>query len=253
MRSVIPTAFAGLAIAIAVPAIAQESREPSVEGYLCIFAGKCGGSDAADTAVTDESGVTEGFRIARPDAGKAGGGKPASAASGGRHNASASRDLTKPPRGSAAVGGRGAQSSQAQPVRAQGVTAARPPVASQSVRGQRSAAADARADLMIGFKLNSTQITPDGQAKARIFAKSLLMPELSSKRFLIEGHTDSLGGLNANMDLSRRRAQAVADFLSQQGVDRSRIEVRGFGPSTPLPGRSAADTRNRRVEARLIS
>jgi len=105
---------------------------------------------------------------------------------------------------------------------------------------------------MIGFKLNSSQITADGQAKARVFAKSLLMPELSGKRFLIEGHTDSLGGLSANMDLSRRRAQAVADFLSQQGVERSRIEVRGFGPSMPLSGRSASDTRNRRVEAKLI-
>jgi outer membrane protein OmpA-like peptidoglycan-associated protein len=55
------------------------------------------------------------------------------------------------------------------------------------------------------------------------------------------------------MDLSRRRAEAVAQFLESQGVERSRIEVRGFGPNEPLPGRNAYDPRNRRVEARLIS
>ncbi len=239
MRTVIPTAFAGLAVAIAMPAIAQESQEPSVEGYLCIFAGKCGGSDGSEIAVTDEIGVTEGFRIARPDVRS---GKPAGAASGGRRDTSSPRSLTaKPPRGSVALGGSRAASA-----------AARPPLGGRGVGGQRDTERGTRADLMIGFKLNSTQITPDGQAKARIFARSLLMPELSGKRFLIEGHTDSLGGLGANMDLSRRRAQAVADFLSQQGVERSRIEVRGFGPSMPLSGRSASDTRNRRVEAKLI-
>ncbi|WP_206244451.1 OmpA family protein [Novosphingobium terrae] len=135
-------------------------------------------------------------------------------------------------------------------MRASHVGAARPALVAANTQPVAGAG---HADLMIGFKLNSAQITPDGMAKARVFAQAMQMPELSGKRFLIEGHTDSRGNLNTNMDLSRRRAQAVADFLSQQGVEASRIDVKGFGSSQPLPGHVAADTRNRRVEARLAS
>lgn len=236
MRIVIPKALAGLAMIIATPAIAQQRAEPSVEGYLCVFAGKCGDGAAATAAASGESGVTEGFRIARPDAG---GQKPLSV-SGGAADASPAHGLVaKPPRGGAG--------------RHHAVQPSLAAVAPHAGMGVQPAAGVGHADLMIGFKLNSAQITPDGLAKARIFAKALQMPELSAKRFLIEGHTDSRGNLNTNMDLSRRRAQAVADFLAQQGVEASRIDVRGFGPSQPLAGHVASDTRNRRVEARLAS
>lgn len=108
-----------------------------------------------------------------------------------------------------------------------------------------------RADLMIGFDLNSARISRQGIASARVFARSLLVPELADKRFVIEGHTDLRGGRALNMDLSARRAQAVADFLASQGVDRARLTVRGFGPDRPLPGHGATDPDNRRVEAEL--
>lgn len=236
MRRVIPIALAGMAMIIAAPAVAQQRAEPSVEGYLCVFAGKCGDGAAAKAAAPSESGVTEGFRIARPDAG----GQKSVSVSGGAQDASASHGfVAKPPRGSAG--------------RHHAVQPSLAAVAPHGSGGVQPAAGVGHADLMIGFKLNSAQITPDGLAKARIFAKALQMPELSGKRFLIEGHTDSRGKLDTNMDLSRRRAQAVADFLAQQGVEASRIDVRGFGPSQPLPGHVASDTRNRRVEARLAS
>lgn len=237
MRRVIPIALAGMAMIIAAPAVAQQRAEPSVEGYLCVFAGKCGDGSAATAAASGESGVTEGFRIARPDAG----GQKSLSVSGGAQDASSAHGFVpaRPPRGGAG------RHHAAQPSLAA--------VATHGVAGVQPAAGVGHADLMIGFKLNSAQITSDGMAKARIFAKALQMPELSAKRFLIEGHTDSRGNLNTNMDLSRRRAQAVADFLAQQGVEASRIDVRGFGPSQPLPGHVASDTRNRRVEARLAS
>ena len=81
----------------------------------------------------------------------------------------------------------------------------------------------------------------------------MLRPELLDKRFLIEGHTDSVGNRVANTDLSRRRAKAVADYLNAAGVDRTRLEVRGMGFKAPLPGRRTSDPANRRVEAELIS
>lgn len=258
MRTVIPTAVAVLTMTLAVPALGQPAAEPSVEGYLCVFAGKC--SDVTESAQTALSGdgsamdnapaeVTEGFRIAGPTpSGK----KAQVAVAAVRGRATPTRDLVaKLPRNQSVSGEnkRGRRSKAAA-----NATQSYSNVlgGSNAGGGHTAPAGTPRADLMIGFKLNSAQITLDGQAKARIFAKSLVMPELIGKRFLIEGHTDSLGTIDANMDLSRRRAEAVAAFLSQQGVQRSRIEVRGFGPSVPLPGQPSSDTRNRRVEARLI-
>lgn len=225
MRIAYLSTIAGTALLMGVPpAAAQQQAEPTVEGYLCTFAGKCGNTPAAEQP-TRAAPATKGFRIARPGAPAAVVAKPAVRA--------ASSDYRAP------------RANVASPRRAGAGYSSYTP-ASRVSEGPR-------ADLMIGFELNSARLTADGMAKARIFARSLVMPELRDKRFLIEGHTDSLGGVPFNMELSRRRAEAVAAYLSSQGVERSRVEIRGFGPSIPLPGRRADDPNNRRVEAKLIS
>ncbi|RHW17096.1 OmpA family protein [Sphingomonas gilva] len=106
---------------------------------------------------------------------------------------------------------------------------------------------------MLSFELNSAEMTAGAKDRAKVFAQALNTPELRNSRFLIEGHTDSVGGRAANRELSQRRAQSVADFLVAQGVDRSRLEVQGFGYDQPLPGKPASADENRRVEAALIS
>ncbi|HEV7252402.1 MAG TPA: OmpA family protein [Mesorhizobium sp.] len=69
----------------------------------------------------------------------------------------------------------------------------------------------------------------------------------------VYGHTDATGSDTYNYDLSQRRALAVADYLSGQGVDSRRFSVTGFGESRPIA--SNADDRgraqNRRVEIQL--
>jgi len=69
----------------------------------------------------------------------------------------------------------------------------------------------------------------------------------------INGHTDSTGGLQHNQTLSERRADSVARFLAQGGVDSRRFQIRGFGPSQPIATNATADGRaqNRRVEIHL--
>lgn len=111
------------------------------------------------------------------------------------------------------------------------------------------AATQRRGDLRIGFALGSAEMTPVGVAAARNFAQAIQLSELSGARFAIEGHTDSLGTPAGNRDLSRRRAQAVADYLVGQGVARDRLEVQGFGAAQPMAGTRAANPSNRRVEA----
>ncbi len=227
-------ALVPLAALVAVPAVGQQATRatPTVEGYLCTFAGKCGGSSAEP--VTRDAPHTRGFRIARPGGDEADA-TPAPAATPSRHSAGRSR----------AVAVRPAQASRGTRVQRNYAAAAAAPAA--------SVGAGRRADLMIGFELNSDRLTPQGEASARVFAQSLMMPELRTNRFRIEGHTDERGGRGVNVPLSVRRAQRVANFLIEQGVAPARLETRGYGSSDPLPGRSTKSPANRRVEAELIS
>lgn len=69
----------------------------------------------------------------------------------------------------------------------------------------------------------------------------------------IVGYTDSTGSRQHNMDLSLQRARAVSNYLTSQGVDGSRLSVRGAGPDQPIASNADANGRaqNRRVEVNL--
>lgn len=234
-----------VAATAALPAAAQQSsasKAPSVAGYLCTFAGKCDGVEAA--VETREAPETKGFRLARATAET-----PPSTTSSTVNTRAAARTARAAGnarhRGPISYGAGSAGETR----RANLATAnAAPSRVTTSAPG-----AGRRADLMIGFELNSDRLTPEGRESARVFARSLMMPELRSKRFLIEGHTDESGGRGINMPLSMRRAARVAEFLRAQGVEAARLETRGLGSTAPLPGLSATNPANRRVEAELIS
>ncbi len=70
----------------------------------------------------------------------------------------------------------------------------------------------------------------------------------------IEGHTDSQGSESYNQKLSQRRAESVVDFLADKGIDRSRLNAKGFGESQPIASNSteAGRAKNRRVEIEII-
>ncbi|MEO1203931.1 MAG: OmpA family protein [Pseudomonadota bacterium] len=72
-------------------------------------------------------------------------------------------------------------------------------------------------------------------------------------RITIVGHSDSVGDPAFNLDLSRRRAGAVARFLTDRGVAADRLEVRGAGASEPVADNATSYGRrqNRRIEFRL--
>ena len=74
---------------------------------------------------------------------------------------------------------------------------------------------------------------------------------LNPKRVVrIEGYTDSTGGRQDNLKLSRDRAQAVADVLIDLGIDEKRIQVEGYGDEYPVEADASERGRaqNRRVE-----
>lgn len=69
----------------------------------------------------------------------------------------------------------------------------------------------------------------------------------------LEGHTDSQGDDDDNLDLSDRRAKAVKQFLVDYGVSSNRISAKGFGETQPVDSNDSASGRkhNRRVEMKI--
>ena len=66
----------------------------------------------------------------------------------------------------------------------------------------------------------------------------------------VAGHTDSDGAPERNMALSKRRAQAVVDYLTEAGVDAARINAVGYGEEKPIASNETAEgkAQNRRIE-----
>lgn len=85
----------------------------------------------------------------------------------------------------------------------------------------------------------------------RTLLKLVQFLQLNPKRVIrIEGYTDSTGGHEDNLKLSRDRAQAVADVLVDLGINEKRIEVQGYGDEYPVEANASERGRaqNRRVE-----
>jgi len=66
----------------------------------------------------------------------------------------------------------------------------------------------------------------------------------------ISGHTDNTGSLTTNENLSKSRAESVVNYLVSKGIDSSRLQAAGYGPSKPIDTNSTPEgrTQNRRVE-----
>lgn len=100
----------------------------------------------------------------------------------------------------------------------------------------------------ITFENGSAVLTPAGQA-AVVKAADILKSN-PTVIVRIEGHTDSTGSAQSNLELSRARATTVLNSLVALGVARERLSSAGFGESRPkVPDTSAANRAiNRRVE-----
>jgi outer membrane protein OmpA-like peptidoglycan-associated protein len=87
-------------------------------------------------------------------------------------------------------------------------------------------------------------------ARERLAKVSGIVLAYPSLRLSVEGHTDSVGGDDYNQQLSERRAEAVRDYLVQQGIASETVTASGFGKTAPVASNDTPEGRqqNRRVE-----
>jgi outer membrane protein OmpA-like peptidoglycan-associated protein len=103
----------------------------------------------------------------------------------------------------------------------------------------------------VTFDTNSTEVRPELYTEINRVAR--VLNQYPDTLIRVEGHTDSKGSDEYNMDLSKRRAAAVKTLLSLRGVAENRIEVVGYGKTMPI---ATNDTelgrqKNRRVEIKI--
>lgn len=101
------------------------------------------------------------------------------------------------------------------------------------------------------FESGSASLLP--LSKAELSQLALLMKHHPGLSLDIFGHTDNVGAAGANLLLSQRRSEAVADYLAGQGIPRHRLNPRGFGETYPIASNDtpAGRLKNRRVAFRL--
>jgi outer membrane protein OmpA-like peptidoglycan-associated protein len=104
-------------------------------------------------------------------------------------------------------------------------------------------------DLEIFFAYDSDEIGAEALPPLRTLGQALKDASLADDAFLIAGHTDAKGGQRFNLDLSRRRAEAVRRFLvANFGIAETRLVAKGFGFAHPKNSSAPLSAENRRVQ-----
>jgi outer membrane protein OmpA-like peptidoglycan-associated protein len=99
------------------------------------------------------------------------------------------------------------------------------------------------------FASGKYELTGAAQQKLTLVAGTIA-PQSENHDIVVEGHTDSRGSREYNIELSQNRAQVVMNFLVARGVAAEAITAVGIGPDRPITTNDSRDGRqeNRRVE-----
>ncbi len=101
---------------------------------------------------------------------------------------------------------------------------------------------------IIQFQTGSAQILAASNKVLDAVVK--VMTDAPDMKIRVEGHTDNEGGDDANLALSKSRAEAVRRYLETKGISGNRLASQGYGETKPLDTNRTPEgrTRNRRVE-----
>ena len=103
------------------------------------------------------------------------------------------------------------------------------------------------------FATNKSNI--EGKSEISLLKLISIFQKYPKTNIIVEGHTDSTGSDSYNMDLSKRRAQSVTDYLSSNGISTSRINTNWYGEEQPKFDNTTPEGRskNRRVELAIVA
>jgi outer membrane protein OmpA-like peptidoglycan-associated protein len=103
------------------------------------------------------------------------------------------------------------------------------------------------------FSTNSSELNSQDKNILTDFSDYLKLNQ--GLKVAIQGHTDNSGSPADNMKLSEDRAKSVFDFLSQNGIEKSRLSYKGFGETKPVASNDIEEgkAQNRRTEFVILS
>jgi outer membrane protein OmpA-like peptidoglycan-associated protein len=103
----------------------------------------------------------------------------------------------------------------------------------------------------ITFGVDSATVQP--QFSETLVSVGLVLKKFNRTIIDVYGHTDNTGGDDHNLQLSQRRAVAVATVLANQGIDQRRFYIEGRGEEDPIASNAneTGRSQNRRVEIQI--
>lgn len=105
----------------------------------------------------------------------------------------------------------------------------------------------------VHFDYDSSQLTES--ARSTLEENASFLQENSTIEIQVEGHCDERGGVEHNLALGERRAQAVKDYLQSMGIDSSRLSTVSYGKERPIAFGHNEETwgQNRRANFVVLS
>ena len=113
-------------------------------------------------------------------------------------------------------------------------------------KAQQTETAALSMEIIFGY--NSAELTEAAKTQLRPVGEALASGQLQNLSFVVEGHTDAVGGDAYNKSLSEQRAASVKDFLvSNYNLNPSILQIVGMGKNNLLDPRNPNSEVNRRV------
>lgn len=103
------------------------------------------------------------------------------------------------------------------------------------------------------FDVDKATLRPASQDQLSKLA--VILNKYPDTNILLEGHTDSTGTAEHNLELSKLRAESVASYLTNIGVNPARFTIMGYGKTQPIADNTTLEGRqsNRRVEVAIYA
>lgn len=93
------------------------------------------------------------------------------------------------------------------------------------------------------------------ESKKELNKMTRILKETPAIKVQVNSHTDEIGSDDYNMKLSEKRAQNVVDYFIENGIDKNRLSVMGFGESSPIKKNAQTENEhqtNRRTTFKVI-